>query len=55
VIEPLGGEGMVHVLAGKTSLVALMREPHGLRPGDPVAVRPSVVHFFDPESTGRLP
>jgi multiple sugar transport system ATP-binding protein len=55
VIEPMGGEGMVHVLASKISLVALMREPIGLRPGDPVAVRPSVVHLFDTETTSRLP
>ena len=57
VIEPLGGESLVHVTVDapeRPNIVAQLREPIGLRAGDRVAVIPEIVHCFDAQSTRRV-
>jgi ABC-type sugar transport system ATPase subunit len=47
VVESLGAEALIHVSAGPATAIVQVKEPTALRPGDAVAVRPTLVHRFD--------
>jgi len=54
VVESLGAEALVHCTLGEHTLVATVREPVSLRPGDVAHWRLGVVHRFDAATTDRL-
>ena len=56
VVEPTGSETMVFMKVGSADVVALFRERHDFRPGQPVRLRPDPmhVHLFDGKTGARL-
>jgi multiple sugar transport system ATP-binding protein len=56
VVEPTGSETHVVVRAGGREVVALFRERHRVRPGDPIRLAPDPAqgHLFDKATGGRL-
>ncbi|MEV0250757.1 ABC transporter ATP-binding protein [Nocardia sp. NPDC050712] len=56
MVENLGSEELVHVVAGAHTLCARLPRPAGVRTGDDVAFRvdPAHIHLFDPASGLRL-
>jgi multiple sugar transport system ATP-binding protein len=56
VVEPTGSETHVVLRAGGQEFVALFRERHDLRPGQPLTLQPVTdqVHLFDKSTGARL-
>ncbi|MBN9272798.1 MAG: TOBE domain-containing protein, partial [Mesorhizobium sp.] len=56
VVEPTGSETLVLLRFGDSEIVALFRERHDFRPGDPLHLKPRLdqVHLFDAGTGNRL-
>ena len=55
VVEPTGSETLLALRAGGQDLTCVLRERVRERPGERIALRPNLVHFFDAETGRRLP
>jgi multiple sugar transport system ATP-binding protein len=57
LVEPLGSETLVTLMAGATPIVARLEGISRLRPQDRVGLQaaPDAAHWFDPDSENRLP